>query len=366
MKTREKKSENVRLEFVDTMGKRQSGGFITEQAFIDYYADVNATLPAEKDDYFVDTVLKTWGISTSKVNVSAERVAELESIVFEKIRQRTHGNDDEGKTVKKIFKHFDLQGYGTIQPAEFKKALETLGCVFSDVEIEHLFRKYDTNHNGKLDYEEFAAAFARRGSGNSPNVNPVFGISREPPYQVLDKILVVLRQRGTYGVRGLGRVFRRMDNSGDRKLDRQEFTWGLKENGHSLSPSEFERLFKYFDKNNDGKLSYDEFIRALRGDLNARRRAVIGRAFAKFDKTGNGVVDLADLAGVYDVSKHPRFKSGSNTKDELLEEWLSQWDTINKDGKVSLAEFEEFYKDVSASIDDDDYFEVMMSNAWRL
>jgi len=66
------------------------------------------------------------------------------------------------------------------------------------------------------------------------------------------------------------------------------------------------------------------------------------------------------------VSKHPRFKSGSNTKDELLEEWLSQWDTINKDGKVSLAEFEEFYKDVSASIDDDDYFEVMMSNAWRL
>jgi len=164
--------------------------------------------------------LKTWGISTSKVNVSAERVAELESIVFEKIRQRTHGNDDEGKTVKKIFKHFDLQGYGTIQPAEFKKALETLGCVFSDVEIEHLFRKYDTNHNGKLDYEEFAASFARRGSGNSPNVNPVFGISREPPYQVLDKILVVLRQRGTYGVRGLGRVFRRMDNSGDRKLDR--------------------------------------------------------------------------------------------------------------------------------------------------
>jgi hypothetical protein len=108
VKTREKKSETVRLEFIDTMGKRQSGGFITEQGFIDYYADVNATLPAEKDDYFVETVLKTWGLSASKVNVSAERVAEIESIVFEKIRQRTHGNDDEGKTVKKIFKHFDL------------------------------------------------------------------------------------------------------------------------------------------------------------------------------------------------------------------------------------------------------------------
>jgi Ca2+-binding EF-hand superfamily protein len=348
------------------MGRHQKGGFVTEQAFIEYYADVNATLPAEKDDYFVDTVLKTWGLSTSKVFVAPTRVDEIESIVFEKIRQRTHGTDDEGKTVKKIFKHFDLNGFGTIEPSEFKKALETLGCTFKDIELEHLFRRYDINNNGKLDYEEFAAAFARRGSGNSPNVNPVFGITREPPNTVLDKILVVLKQRGTYGIRGLGRVFRRMDNSNNGKLDRQEFTWGLKENGHVLSPSEFERLFKYFDKNNDGVLNYNEFLSGLRGNLNARRRAVVQRAFKKFDKSGNGVVDLEDLAGVYDVSQHPRLRSGAKTKDELLNEWLSQWDTIKADGKVSLAEFEEFYKDVSASIDDDEYFEFVITAAWKL
>ena len=54
------------------------------------------------------------------------------------------------------------------------------------------------------------------------------------------------------------------------------------------------------------------------------------------------------------------------TKDELLNEWLSQWDTIKADGKVSLAEFEEFYKDVSASIDDDEYFEFVITSAWKL
>ena len=70
-------------------------------------------------------------------------------------------------------------------------------------------------------------------------------------------------------------VFKRMDNSGDKKLDRNEFMWGLKENGHDLSPSEFERIFKYFDKNNDGKISFDEFLRALRGDLNERRRGLV-------------------------------------------------------------------------------------------
>lgn len=67
-----------------------------------------------------------------------------------------------------------MDGFGTIEPSEFKKSLETLGCVFKDVEIQALFARYDANGNGKLDYEEFANAFALKGSGNNPNVNPVF------------------------------------------------------------------------------------------------------------------------------------------------------------------------------------------------
>ena len=86
VKTREKKSEQVRAEFIDTLGKLQQGGFISEQAFIEYYSNINACLPAEKDDYFVDLVLKTWGLTQNKVRVSAERVAEIESVIFEKVR----------------------------------------------------------------------------------------------------------------------------------------------------------------------------------------------------------------------------------------------------------------------------------------
>lgn len=199
------------------------GQTICEQGFINHYADINACLPAEKDDYFVDLLLKTWGLSSDKVNVPAKRVEELEKIIFEKIRQKTHGCDDEGKTVRRIFKHFDLDGYGTIEPNEFRKACETIGCLFKDHEMDCLFRKYDKDGNGKLDYEEFANFFARMGSGNNPNVNPTFGISREPPNQVLDKIMTTLKKRGAHGIRGLGIVFRRMDNNRDKKLDRYEF-----------------------------------------------------------------------------------------------------------------------------------------------
>lgn len=97
-------------------------------------------------------------------------------------------------------------------------------------------------------------------------------------------------------------MFRRMDDSRDRYLDRYEFEWALVENGHKLSPAELERLFKYFDRNADGKVSYDEFIRCLRGDLNERRLALVHLAFEKLDKTGDGKVTVDDLKYRYDPS----------------------------------------------------------------
>lgn len=71
MRTREKKAETVYNDFVTCIGAKAQGGYITEAGFIDYYADINACTPAEKDDYFIDMVLKTWGLNTDKVYVSA-------------------------------------------------------------------------------------------------------------------------------------------------------------------------------------------------------------------------------------------------------------------------------------------------------
>jgi len=98
-----------------------------------------------------------------------------------------------------------------------------------------------------------------------------------------------------------------MDDNGDKKFDRQEFMWGLRDNGHNLTPAEFDRIFKYFDKNNDGKIRYDEFLRGVRGPMNDFRIGFVKLAFRKLDKTGEGIVDINDLIDTYDVSFHPKF-----------------------------------------------------------
>ena len=69
-------------------------------------------------------------------------------------------------------------------------------------------------------------------------------------------------------------------------------------------------------------------------------------------------MDLADITASYDASKHPEVLAGRKTKAEVFREFLDNFDGGEKDGMVYPEEFERYYGTISASIDDDDYFEV--------
>lgn len=101
--------------------------------------------------------------------------------------------------------------------------------------------------------------------------------------------------------------------------------------------------------------------------MNNSRKELIRRAFQKLDRTGDGVVTVQDLHGVYNVKKHPKYISGEWTEDQCLKQFLDSFDSPNdKDGKVTEEEFMNYYAGVSASIDNDAYFNLMMVNAWKL
>lgn len=53
------------------------------------------------------------------------------------------------------------------------------------------------------------------------------------------------------------------------------------------------------------------------------------------------------------------------TKDEIILEFMGQWDS-SRDGKVTYEEWVDYFTDLSASVDEDDYWELMMRNAWHL
>lgn len=89
-------------------------------------------------------------------------------------------------------------------------------------------------------------------------------------------------------------------------------------------------------------------------------------AYKVLDKSGDGLVTLEDVMMAYDATCHPDFIGGRKTEKEVIAEFMQVWETHKKDGIVTLDEFEDYYKDISASIDNDDYFELMIRNAWHI
>jgi Ca2+-binding EF-hand superfamily protein len=157
-----------------------------------------------------------------------------------------------------------------------------------------------------------------------------------------------------------------MDNNGDKKLSKEELKYGMRDYGIELSPNELEQIFLYFDKNGDGSIDVSEFLVAIRGEMNDRRKKCVRMAFNILDTDGSGEVTADDLVDKYDFSSDPEVKSGKKTKQEAMRQFMKQWDRIEGDGIVTFDEFCDYYKEISASIDGDDYFELMIRNAWRI
>jgi Ca2+-binding EF-hand superfamily protein len=89
-------------------------------------------------------------------------------------------------------------------------------------------------------------------------------------------------------------------------------------------------------------------------------------AFNILDADGSGIIEVNDIQAKYNCDKHPDVISGYKTKDQIFREFLDTFDGGEKDGKVYPNEFLRYYANVSASIDDDDYFELMIRNAWHM
>lgn len=149
-------------------------------------------------------------------------------------------------------------------------------------------------------------------------------------------------------------------------LTKQELKNGLSDWGLPLNIREVDAIFTFFDRDNSGLISFDEFLRGLRSPMSEKRQELVNLAFNVVDKTGDGQVTVEDLKGVYDCSGHPGIIDGSMTESDVLSHFVDTWDQGDKDGVVTRDEFMDYYADVGASIDGDEYFELMIRNAWHI
>jgi hypothetical protein len=96
-------------------------------------------------------------------------------------------------------------------------------------------------------------------------------------------------------------------------------------------------------------------------------RNIATRAQA-MDRNRDGALTVDDVAGRYDTSVHPDVVGGAHNENEVMANFLAMFDGSlgPKSAIVTPEKFLAYYANVSSSIDNDDYFELVLRNVWHL
>jgi len=261
--------------------------------------------------------------------------------------------------VAQVFKKFDKNGTGKLTLPEFLTGMRALNFQGFDKDCEALFRRYDLDNSGTLDFKEFGSALFSTGD-KTLRATSTIGKIREA---------LTTRAGGHLELRDMARQFKIMDRDKSGTLTREEMKDGLTKFlrvfNFELKRAEFEKVFSAFDKDGDGNLSYDEFIRGVRGEMNEKRVALVKLAFEVLDTDKSGEITADEVRAKYDVTHHPKVVKGEMTEAQAIKEFMHSW---NKEGEdvIDWKEFQEHYEWLSPSIDNDDYFELMIRNAFHI
>eukprot|EP01062_Namystynia_karyoxenos_P083309 TRINITY_DN956_c0_g1_i5.p1 TRINITY_DN956_c0_g1~~TRINITY_DN956_c0_g1_i5.p1 ORF type:complete len:413 (+),score=142.93 TRINITY_DN956_c0_g1_i5:112-1350(+) len=175
----------------------------------------------------------------------------------------------------------------------------------------------------------------------------------------------ILARGGRSGFRGIKRSLTIMDDNRNSKLSPEELSEGLAVYGVLLEPQELAAAFRHLDRDRSGQISVGEFLRGIRGGMSDRRLKLVRLAYKQLDRNCDGAVTFEDVRSAYDASHHPAVLSGQETEEDVLREFIADWDK-DGDGDISLDEFVDYYEDISAGIDNEQYFELMVRNAWHI
>jgi Ca2+-binding EF-hand superfamily protein len=170
------------------------------------------------------------------------------------------------------------------------------------------------------------------------------------------------------------------DDDGSGQLSLGEFTKAVRDFGLDLDPLDVQGLFKSMDLDMSGFISFNEFLRVVAGEMNPFRRSLVERAFRTLDSNKDSEIDVKELLSKYSPNQHPEVRQGKKTPEQAALQFMETFEKHHEliledkvragkdvgDGKVTLEEFVEYYNNISCSIDNDSYFDLMISNAWQL
>ncbi len=272
-----------------------------------------------------------WG--KSSVDISELRM---------KLQQLILKAEEKGVTLEECFKHFDKNGDGILNKAEFLQGLEKLGFKNNKSELNALFKALNADKDSSISYHEFVKFI---------KYHHLDDIKAK-----LQKLILEAEKKGV----NIAQSFQHFDKDGNGILTRSEFEIRFNQLFQNINKNELNVIFKELDTNNSNSISYKEFFKFIQNGkpittrqasiniqdlkiklqkliLEAEKKGVnIARSFQHFDKDGNGILTHSEF------SKGLRQLGFRYNKIEIKQ--LFEHLNVNNANTISYHEFIKFVK----------------------
>lgn len=285
------------------------------------------------------------------------RTSDLHVALKLSIERKYAAADDKSKLerLRTLCEARDTKHTGEISLFSFVSVLDDLGVKGSVDDKVALFERFDGCERGHLSIVELCEGVL--GVRHVPTTNPDCRV-------LLRKLNEKIRRRGgVEGMRSFSRCIRLVD-TGKGTVDPLELRSGMLRYGVDLPEDEYSRFVKLMDRAGDGCVDIAELLHGIRGRLSHRRRVTVKAAFGACSG-GAEVVSLKDLLKVFDASKHPSVTAKQKTVKDVQGDFAEAWER-DPECQISFSDFLDYYKDVSAMIDNDEEFERLVCDAWCL
>ena len=306
------------------------------EEFLDYYKYFSITID---DDYlFEETLIYCWKLSKSKIAHAGPK---------DNIKKIFENPAPETPSESVVSKNISIPGKNRTAKKCFPVASN------------------ETPYGTDTDVTDYSNLLHPKGDLNGIKLN-----RNEDPMTTLRKRVF---SRGPRSIMSLRRTFMLYDEEKNNNLSFKQFNKFVNDFRLNITDEEKKKIFNNFDKNNTETINYTELVKGLVGEMNRYRNKIIEKVFEKLDKENTGKVSFDTIINSYDPYKHPQVLSGERNAQEVLCRFIDlfeyHFNLLNPDKdneEVTKDEFIEFYNYISACIDDDKYFENVMSRVWGL
>ena len=384
--------EQLYAHFIETFGNHHNlySGIrdkrVTWKEFLDYYRFISFNIP--DDDLFEAIIVAAWRLENTGEYIKSQRNEDMK-----KQRMLEQAMEEKQGSMRGRKNETSIRGGGAPYGVDRDPTDYSTSNMNNDKEKNNKLRagRKNNNYNEQMNIKDNLTENKNNNYNNEYNND----YNYRKPYQYqtqnqetyqkrtsqtsgeagLNILKDIIRQRGSRGILGMRRCFMIYDEDNSRVLTFENFYKYITNFLIPLSRNQAAALFKLYDIQNTGEINYDSLINELLGKFSESRRNLINSAFNKLDNTRKGVINMNIIRGGFIPKGHPDVVNGKKTEQEVLAEFLDNFDyhfnLLNQgrnpdDEEITNQEFIDFYRYISAGIEDDSFFSKMIIGVWGL